>query len=344
MSKKIICIPTIGQYENFEIYEKLIANYVKNGIDMVRINCTRFSINQYKEIIQIYRKIFKTHKVDVKILLDLPCPGSKTRISFSSGVREQEIKCKEDYILKLKQDDARKVVDNTILVDNEELMERAIVNDYIMAADGEIVFKVVDVRENMIYLTALNSGVLRFGKALYTKNCIYKRNDIEKQILLYKNFIREVSPYGIILSFLEESSDIKRFKVLFPDIKIIPKIETPLGMKNIDRILEDVSIIMFGRGDLGNICIEKLGYYQEIILKKCKPKNIQVIVATGVLNSISKGMPVIDRAEAIDGYLLVKQGVDYVVASNPISKNEKFMDRFVKFWEKLYIEEHDNKY
>lgn len=225
-----------------------------------------------------------------------------------------------------------------IVVDDNKFMEGVELGEKITASDGEIQFEIINLDKNGIQVIALNSGILLFGKALYKNNYYFKQENINKQIELYREFIYDVQPYGIILSFLESEDDIKIYKKKFPKIKIIPKIETPLGVENIDKITNTASIIMLGRGDLGNISAEKLGYYQDKIFSKCKNKNIELIVATGILNCLSNNQPVIERAEILDGYYLAKNGVDFVVASNSISKNKLLMDRFVEFWDKLYVD------
>ncbi len=104
----------------------------------------------------------------------------------------------------------------------------------------------------------------------------------------------------LAVSFAENPKEIIHIKELFKKKKIISKIETKLGVKNIDKLIKVSDGIMIARGDLGrNISIEKIPIIQKNITKKCNRKNKMSITATEIMPSmVTRIRP--SRAEVSD--------------------------------------------
>ena len=129
-------------------------------------------------------------------------------------------------------------------------------------------------------------------------------------------------------------------KILPKKIKIISKIETKKGLKNIDNIINVSDGIMIARGDLGkNIPYEKLPITQKLIIKKCNKKKVFVITATEMLMSITKAKTP-ERAEITDIANAVLDGSDALMLSeetaigNYPSLAVKIMNKIIKETEK----------
>ncbi len=93
----------------------------------------------------------------------------------------------------------------------------------------------------------------------------------------------------LAVSHAQDIKHIKKIRSLLKDksVKIISKIETKKGLKNIDKLIEISDGIMIARGDLSkNIDFEKVPYYKKLILDKCNKKKKFVIVSTEMLLSM----------------------------------------------------------
>ena len=105
----------------------------------------------------------------------------------------------------------------------------------------------------------------------------------------------------LAVSFAEKCSKINMLKSRFSkEIKIISKIETRAGIKNINSLIKCSWGIMVARGDLGkNSSFEEVPVLQREILKKCRTSKRFAITATEMLLSmVNSRYPT--RAEASD--------------------------------------------
>ena len=121
----------------------------------------------------------------------------------------------------------------------------------------------------------------------------------------------------LAVSFAETALQIKKLRKLFypKKIKIISKIETKKGIKNIDELINESDGIMIARGDLGdNIAFETVPVVQKLIMKKCNRKNKLDITATEMLLSMTKSK-IPARAEVSDVANAVLDGSNFLMLS-----------------------------
>jgi pyruvate kinase len=121
------------------------------------------------------------------------------------------------------------------------------------------------------------------------------------------------------LSFTRTKKDVEELKEILQtnnsQIKIVAKIENQEGIENVDEIMDVSDMIMVARGDLGTeLPVEMIPLHQMNIVRKCRMRNIPVIVATQMLESMISA-PIPTRAEVSDIFYAVLEKADYVMLS-----------------------------
>jgi pyruvate kinase len=105
----------------------------------------------------------------------------------------------------------------------------------------------------------------------------------------------------LAISFAESIAEVEEIRGMFSKrVKIISKIETDKGVKNVNGLIRVSDGVMIARGDLGrDISYEKVPMVQKMITKKCNRKGKMSITATEILPSmVSYVRP--SRAEVSD--------------------------------------------
>lgn len=127
----------------------------------------------------------------------------------------------------------------------------------------------------------------------------------------------------LAVSFTQNADQLHKYRQLFTKkVKIIAKIETQDGIKNIDEIIDAADGVLVARGDLSrNIAAEEVPIMQKIIIKKCNAKNKFVITATEMLLSMTKSTTP-EKAEISDVANAVLDGTDAVMLSEETAVGE----------------------
>jgi len=158
--------------------------------------------------------------------------------------------------------------------------------------------------------------------------------------------IKEKFDY-IALSFVRKKKDVlqvkERVDETLPKCRIISKIESREGIRNINGIIDISDGIMIARGDMG-VCIPvyKVPIIQKEIIKKCNKKKRFVITATHMLEHMVE-YPVPTRAEVTDVANAVIDGTDYAMlsAETAIGKfpveSVKMMNDIIRFTEQSKV-------
>lgn len=309
-------------------------NLIRSGVKVFRYNFSYGSVGDMIKIIRKDQKIFcKKNKLAVKILADLP--GSKIRIK---QINKKGITVRLGERVVFGSSKIKNIKAKFIPVDfgNIHNIKKGLI---ITIGDGCLAFKVLRNFENSTILTeALGGGVIYSNKAINIGLAIDNINHLGPALKILPS-ISEIKPDFISISFVNSADDIlmvrkklKRYNYWKP--KIISKIESPLGVRNISEIAKLSDIIMVARGDLGVNCnYERLGIYQHRIIKATKKLGKKVIVATQILDStINSYTP--NRSEISDLTNIVLSGVDGIMLVDEIVQN-KFPERSVAAAKKI---------
>ncbi len=171
------------------------------------------------------------------------------------------------------------------------------------------------------------------------KNCqvMFDINNTEKI-----EWIKEQDFDYVAVSYASGKDQIKKIRKLFlpKKVKIISKIETAKGLKNVEGIIDESDGVMVARGDLGkNISFEKVPIAQKKIIRECNAKKKFVITATEMLLSMTKRKKP-ERAEASDIANAIIDGSNAVMLSEETATGKypvlviKTMEKIIDYTEK----------
>ena len=299
---KIVC--TIGPASD---NVKTLTTFVKNGMNVARLNFSHGSYANHRLIMGNLRKVSKQLKSPIAILQDLQ--GPKIRVSS----------LKSPVTVKAGQ---------VVIIGKDFKMDFNVSKHVkhghrILIEDGLIELKVKRVGGGQIFCVAQSAGVIKSHKGINLPDTqITERVMPEKDVEDLK-FGLENNVDFVALSFVRNAKDVLHLRGLIKKYaknkhnlpKIVAKIELPEAVTKFDEILAAADCIMVARGDLGvEVEESRVPVIQKMIIEKCKAQAKPVIVATQMLDSMIRN-PRPTRAEVTDVASAVMDKVDAVMLS-----------------------------
>lgn len=309
MPTKIIA--TIGPKS--EDVDKL-NSLLKAGVDIVRVNFSHASQEQYRRIRKIILKYNKETSNKVSMLLDLQGPRIRVGIMPEDGIILNEgeiynfIYSKKPYQL-----------GGPIPIDSQDLSQDIKKDQPLFLCNGEIALTVKKIVGKIITAEVVFGGVLTSNKAINVPETKMRKGGLTvKDIKDVKFGLRAGMEY-IGLSFVQTAADIRKLKNILgkkSGIKIVSKIERGIALKNIDKIIVASDLIMIARGDLGiETPVEDLPIVQKNLIRHAHWHQTAAIIATQVMTSMIKN-PSPTRAEVSDIANAVLDGADIIMLSD----------------------------
>ncbi|MDD2489687.1 MAG: pyruvate kinase [Bacilli bacterium] len=305
---KIIC--TVGPQTTSK---GMLADMIKAGMDVVRINLSHGDHEFAERIIKNIRNLNKELKTSVGILMDIK--GPKVRLV---NCKYENIYLDKGNTITLTSKHGADI--NKFLVSYPDFINGIKVGDQILLDDGLIELKVISVTETDVECEALNGGSIRNNTSVNIPGVdldldflsVADKNDI---VFAAKNNVDFIA-----LSFVRNANDILDVNDMLIGLKnehiqIIAKIENESAIEDIDNIIKVSDGVMIARGDLGvEIPIEQVPGIQKKITSKCFKSDKICIVATQMLSSMQE-IPMPTRAEVSDVANAVIDNTDAVMLS-----------------------------
>lgn len=327
--KKTKIVATIGpSCMKYETLKKMCLN----GLNVVRVNLSHARQADVEQTFALVKKLRKELNIPLPVMIDTRGPEIRVK-TFKTGA--VQIKRGQNFVFT-----AREVEGDTTQV---AITEPAIVKcvkagNKILACDGMLTFKIVQVKGKDILTTAQNSGVLSNRKSLFLPNVKYSAaylNDADKQDILLA--IKNDADF-VAASFVNSKEDVFALRSFVEanggNMKIIAKIESALGVKNLDEIIKASDGIMVARGDLGvEMPLERLPDLQKNMIKRAQEAGKIAITATEMLESMIANNRA-TRAEVSDVANAVYDGTSAVMLSGETAAG-KFPVEAVKTMAKI---------
>lgn len=306
---KIIC--SIGPASNkADVMEQMVLA----GMNVARINFSHATMEERQMAQDSAREVRKRTGKNVAILWDTKGP------EFRSGVLEGDsINLVEGKTIRIVKDN---VVGNEerITVNHPNVLDNLVVGDVVLLENAKMKVEVISKENDGVTCKIVNGGKLGNRKSLSVpgkKLDIPYISETDREDIIYacKN-----GGEFLAISFVSCPEDVLEVKEILKeqgreDLQIICKIESELGIKNLEEILKVSDGAMVARGDLGTeIPSEMLPIVQKKMIKTCRKMDKICIVATEMLETMMENTRP-KRAETSDIANAVFDGTDAVMLS-----------------------------
>ena len=306
---KIIC--SIGPASNkVEVMEQM----VNAGMNVARINFTHATTEERNQAVSTVREVRRLTGKNVAILWDTKGP------EFRSGMLENDkITLTEGKTIRLVKDC---VLGNQerFSVNHPEAVESLNVGNIVLLENAKMKLEVISKESDGVTCKIISGGVLGNKKSMSAPGInlnIPYVSDIDREDIKYAC---ETGGEYLAISFVSCKEDVLEIKEILKeygreDLQIICKIESDLGISNLESILKVSDGIMVARGDLGTeIPSEMLPVVQKQMIKTARKMGKICIVATEMLETMMENNRP-KRAETSDIANAVLDGTDAVMLS-----------------------------
>ncbi len=352
----------IKKYEQTEVY---MNNTVQTKI-LATMGPTLQNVNEVKQMIERDVEEFRVHMGlrtrdfcgyfrnareaskqmgrEINVLLDLP--SSRPRVV---DMLEHIFDAEESaYIYDAAAESLPRSNFSNIPIPNlREILPAVRVGEHVLFRDGHVVFEIIEKSETYIRVKCLKSDLcIKTGASIcFPESDIHFRPIEEIDIDYLKRMQKEgLCPDRVAISFASSKESVDEvsgvLEYIWPGqrIGIICKIESRLGLKNVDELIEQSDGIMIARGDL-LLCIDpyELPKIQQTLAKKCNEKGKQLIIATEFFERYAES-GIVNRAELSDVALAVRQGADSIMLARETG-NSKFSLGCVELINKIITNE-----
>ncbi|GAA4507837.1 pyruvate kinase [Hymenobacter ginsengisoli] len=305
-------VATVGPASN--TYERL-GMLIREGVDVFRLNFSHGAYEEHLSVINTVRRLNKDMRTNVGLLQDLQGPKIRLGEVEGGGVeikRGDKIKliCGEKEI-----STATRL--STIYLG---LARDVKPGDMILIDDGKIELKVLATdRDKEVDVEVIYGGLVKPRKGINLPDSEVSAPSMTEKDIEDLKFGLEHDVDWVALSFARKAEDIRFIKNLIAEAgkntRVVAKIETPDGLRNIDEIIALTDAVMVARGDLGvEVKMEEVPMAQKMIIEKCNRAGKPVIVATQMMESMITA-PRPTRAETSDVANAVIDGADAVMLS-----------------------------
>lgn len=311
MRKRTKIVATIGPASNSEA---VLRRMIQEGMDVARINFSHARLEDVPALVKRIRAVSDELNTTVAILGDLQ--GPRIRVG---EMRNGTVHLEKGHQVTLTPEWIEGTPER-ISITFPEMARDVEKGTRILIADGEIVLKVVETRQNGDILCEVDAG----GDLSNRKGINLPRRKVSSPSITDRD--REAIDVAIenqfdflALSFVQSAEDVHQLNELLRDqgsaIPVIAKIEKKSAVEEIAAIVEAAYGVMVGRGDLAlEMSIEDVPIAQKQIVKACREASKPVITATQMLDSMTSSRNP-TRAEATDVANAILDGTDSLMLS-----------------------------
>lgn len=291
---KIIC--TIGPAVN--TLEK-IKELIQAGMNVARLNFSHGTHEEHLAVINTVKQAREELQTAVAIMLDTKGPE----------IRLGKLEQKEIYLSAGQQwkliGEEREGNAEFVQVKPFSAIANLDVGATVLFDDGYISSKVIEVKDNEIFVQIENGGTIKSGKGINIPDVNVALPALTEKDIEDIKFGCEHDIDLIAASFIRSPEHVIAIKELLvdlgaSDVQVISKIENAEGVRNFDHIVQVTDGIMIARGDLGvELPLSQVPRLQKMMVHKSCHVGKPTVTATQMLESMIYN-PRPTRAETSD--------------------------------------------
>ncbi len=310
--EKTKLIATISSNEN---EREQIEEFIKNGIDVIRLNTSYTAHADCERLLNIINEINGKYDTHVATMIDLEGPCIRTG-EFLNG---KAILNTGDRI-RIYMNEVRGTM-ASFSVNYPKLIDDLKYRTTIKLSKGNVILEVVEIGLDYALCEVIKGGpVTSYSKMYLPEIKINKTflSEKDKKDILFadKNNIDYITASAI--SSEEDVLDINDMLIELKNehISLIAKIENKRAYDSLDNIIKVSDGIILDRGDIGiELPIEQIPNIQKKVIKKCYNEG-KLSIITAEFGSFMTKKVVPNRAEVSDMATLVSEAVDGIMLTS----------------------------
>nr|WP_318025561.1 pyruvate kinase [Mesomycoplasma dispar] len=322
ISKRTKIIATIGPAtQDYEVLKKLVLE----GVSVIRANFSHGNYEEQRQKFENARRVSQELQIPISIMLDTKGPEIRVGKILNGS---QKILTNQRLIV-LTDSDSYKNFEGTAqtITVSHQIDKDLKIGDKILFDDGKLQSVVVEIEPGKVIVKTKNSHILKPNKRLNLPGVAFSLPFLSQKDINDILFGISENINYVAASFVNSAENVRELRQLLDEnggshIQIISKIESTLGLENIDEIIEHSDGIMVARGDLGlEVPYEEVPFQQKRIIRKCRFAGKTVVVATQMLDSMEKSSQP-TRAEVSDVYWATELGADATMLSGESAQGQ----------------------
>lgn len=310
--EKTKLIATISSNENERIQ---IEEFIKNGIDVIRLNTSYTSHSDCERLLNIINEMNEKYNVHIATMIDLEGPCIRTG-EFING---KAILNTGDRI-RIYMKETRGTM-ASFSVNYPNLIDDLKYRTTIKLSKGNVILEVVEIGLDYCLCEVIKGGaVTSYSKMYLPEIKINKKflSEKDKKDILFAN---QNNIDYITASAISSEEDVLDINDMLIELKnehlsLIAKIENKRAYDSLDNIIKVSDGIILDRGDIGiELPIEQIPNIQNKVIKKCY-KEGKLSIITAEFGSFMTKKVVPNRAEVSDMATLVSEAVDGIMLTS----------------------------
>ncbi|MGD1978761.1 MAG: pyruvate kinase [Akkermansiaceae bacterium] len=305
---RIIC--TLGPAtDSPEMLRKLLTA----GADVFRLNMSHAKHDWCREICQRIREASEEIGRAAGILFDLQGPSIRT------GDVDGKIVLNRGDQVEFRNRGTEPTIEKSTTVNYPGLMSDVSEGNQLTVDNGELLMKILEVREDRIICEVLTEGEMGSRRHINLPGVRLKLPALTDKDCADIKVAAECEADFVAGSFVRDAGHVRELRRAIREegcmAEIVSKLEDQEAIRHLDGIIRESDIIMVARGDLGiEVHVEELPIIQRRIVKRCHQLGRRVIVATHMLESMTEN-PTPTRAEVTDVSNAVYEEADAIMLS-----------------------------